>query len=63
MMAGVWHQALAKSLVWYNTKEFEAAGYEIPETYDELLALSDQMVEDGVAPGPSASKVNRQQDG
>ncbi|MBY9077703.1 carbohydrate ABC transporter substrate-binding protein [Paenibacillus sp. HN-1] len=50
IMAGVWHQALAKSLVWYNKKEFEDAGYQIPQTYDELLALSDQMVSDGVAP-------------
>ena len=39
-----------KSLVWYNPNTFEAGGYEIPETWDDLLALSDQMVADGVAP-------------
>jgi len=50
IMAGVWHQALAKSLVWYPVEEFEVAGYEIPQSYDELIALSDQMVADGVQP-------------
>ena len=50
IMAGVWHRVNAKSLVWYPKREFEEAGYEIPETWDELIALSDQMVADGVAP-------------
>lgn len=50
MMAGVWHQAVVKSLVWYPVKEFEAAGYQVPKTYDELIKLSDQMVNDGVQP-------------
>ena len=30
--------------------EFDAAGYEIPETWDDLLALSDQIVADGGIP-------------
>ena len=47
---GVWHGADVKSLVWYPKPEFEAAGYEIPETWDELLALSDQIVADGGVP-------------
>ncbi|MCI3921418.1 ABC transporter substrate-binding protein [Paenibacillus sp. TRM 82003] len=50
IMAGVWHRVNAKSLVWYPKREFEEAGYEIPETWDDLIALSNQMVEDGVAP-------------
>lgn len=50
IMAGVWHRVTAKSLVWYNKKEFDAAGYEVPQTWDELIALSDQMVEDGITP-------------
>lgn len=49
-MAGVWHRYNAKSLVWYPVDDFEAAGYEIPETWDELIALSDQMVSDGGVP-------------
>jgi alpha-glucoside transport system substrate-binding protein len=39
-----------KSLVWYPKKEFAAAGYKIPKTHDELLALTDQIKADGVAP-------------
>ena len=47
---GVWYRASIKSLVWYPVPEFEEAGYTIPESYDELLALTDQMVEDGYTP-------------
>jgi alpha-glucoside transport system substrate-binding protein len=36
--------------VWYPKAEFEAAGYTVPETWDELLALSDQILADGTAP-------------
>ncbi|MFW5686003.1 MAG: ABC transporter substrate-binding protein [Spirochaetota bacterium] len=50
IQAGVWYRASVKSLVWYNTGVFEAEGYEIPETWAELLALSDQMVDDGYTP-------------
>jgi alpha-glucoside transport system substrate-binding protein len=39
-----------KSMVWYPKDDFDAAGYEVPETWDELIALSDQIVEDGSAP-------------
>ena len=48
--AGVWHRFNAKSQVWYPKEEFEAAGYEIPETWDEMIALSDQIVADGDKP-------------
>ncbi len=48
--AGVWHRFNAKSLVWYPVDDFEAAGYEIPETWDEMVALSDQIVADGDKP-------------
>lgn len=50
IQAGVWYRASVKSLVWYNLPTFEAEGYAIPETWDELLALSDQMVADGYVP-------------
>jgi alpha-glucoside transport system substrate-binding protein len=36
-----------KSLVWYNQPVFEEAGYEIPETWDELMALTEQIAADG----------------
>lgn len=49
-IAGVWYRGNVKSLVWYPKDDFEAAGYEIPTTWDELIALSDQMVADGITP-------------
>ena len=36
------------SFVWYSPKTFAANGYAIPTTWDELWALSDQMVADGL---------------
>lgn len=39
-----------KSIVFYHMPTFEANGYEIPETYEDLVALSAQMVSDGQTP-------------
>jgi len=39
-----------KSMVWYPKDDFDAAGYTVPETWDELMALSDQIVADGGTP-------------
>jgi alpha-glucoside transport system substrate-binding protein len=39
-----------KSLVWYVPEAFEEGGYEIPETWEDMYALSEQMVEDGNTP-------------
>ena len=50
IQAGVWYRASIKSLVWYNIPAFEAEGYDIPETWDEMIALSDEMVGDGYFP-------------
>jgi alpha-glucoside transport system substrate-binding protein len=48
--AGIWARFNAKSLVWYPKAAFEAAGYEVPTTWEELIALSDQIVADGDSP-------------
>ena len=39
-----------KSMVWYPKAEFDKAGYTVPKTWDEMLALSDQIVADGGTP-------------
>jgi alpha-glucoside transport system substrate-binding protein len=40
-----------KSMIWYPVDDFEEAGYEVPETFDDLLALSEQIRdEQGVPP-------------
>lgn len=49
-MAGLWHNNDVKSLVWYPKKAFDAKGYKVPTTWDEMIALSDQIVADGSAP-------------
>lgn len=48
--AGIWARFNGKSLVWYPKAAFEAAGYEVPTTWEELVALSDQIVADGDSP-------------
>lgn len=39
-----------KSMVWYPKDDFDAAGYTVPTSWDELIALSDQIVADGGTP-------------
>ena len=47
MTGGVWHRFNGKSLVWYPKDDFDAAGYSVPTTWDELLALTQQIADDG----------------
>ncbi len=47
---GIFYKVAIKSLVWYNPKAFEANGYQVPTTWDDLIALSDQIVADGGTP-------------
>ncbi|MBL8062271.1 MAG: carbohydrate ABC transporter substrate-binding protein [Anaerolineales bacterium] len=45
--AGVMHRYSGKSLVWYPKKAWDAAGYQVPETWDDLVALTQQIADDG----------------
>jgi alpha-glucoside transport system substrate-binding protein len=47
---GITWGAFTKSVVWYPAPEFEAAGYEVPTTWDELTDLADQIVASGSSP-------------
>jgi alpha-glucoside transport system substrate-binding protein len=47
---GIPAKADLKSLVWYSPQAFTDAGYAVPTTFDEFLALSDQMIADGNTP-------------
>jgi alpha-glucoside transport system substrate-binding protein len=47
IMAGVWQRVNGKSLVWYPKKAFDEAGYTIPQTWDEMLQLTQQIADDG----------------
>lgn len=44
---GVYYKADLKSIVWYPVQAFADNGYEVPTTWSELMALSDQIVADG----------------
>jgi alpha-glucoside transport system substrate-binding protein len=39
-----------KSMVWYPKKAFDAKGYQVPTTWDEMMALTDQIKADGGTP-------------
>ena len=39
-----------KSLVWYSPDNFEDNGYEIPQTMEDLVSLTEQMASDGNTP-------------
>jgi alpha-glucoside transport system substrate-binding protein len=39
-----------KSFVWYSPKTFKEKGYKVPETWDDLIKLSDQIAAGGAKP-------------
>jgi alpha-glucoside transport system substrate-binding protein len=46
----IFMKAADKGTVWYNPKVFSANGWTVPDTWDEMIALSDQIVADGKVP-------------
>ncbi len=50
IMAGLWARANTKGTIWYNKKAFDKAGYKVPATWAELVALQNQIKKDGDAP-------------
>ncbi|WP_296417443.1 ABC transporter substrate-binding protein [Pseudooctadecabacter sp.] len=47
---GFFYNVNVKSLVWYVPENFEDAGYEVPETMEDLIALSEEMIANGDTP-------------
>ena len=47
---GVPNKTDLKSIVWYNTSIFESGGYAVPQSFEELSALTIQMITEGVTP-------------
>ncbi|MEV4436432.1 extracellular solute-binding protein [Streptomyces sp. NPDC049585] len=47
---GVYFKATNKSLVWYNTKVFEAAGVKAPATWADFLRTAQAIADYGVPP-------------
>ncbi len=50
MLGGVFERVNVKGTVWYPKKQFDAAGYKVPTTWDEQQKLMDQIVADGDTP-------------
>jgi alpha-glucoside transport system substrate-binding protein len=47
---GLFYRVDLKSLVWYSPDAFAEMGYDIPESMEELKALTQQIVDDGGTP-------------
>ncbi|MEM9483268.1 MAG: ABC transporter substrate-binding protein [Cyanobacteria bacterium P01_F01_bin.116] len=47
---GLWMRSDPKSFVWYAPESFESAGYTIPTSWDELMALTEKIAADGNTP-------------
>ena len=50
IVAGIWARANGKSFVFYPKKAFDEAGYTVPTTWDEMVALTEQIASDGDTP-------------
>ncbi|MEV8465419.1 ABC transporter substrate-binding protein [Fluviibacterium sp. DFM31] len=47
---GFFYKIDVKSLIWYVPEAFDEAGYDVPESLEDLKALTDQIVADGGTP-------------
>ncbi|MFD1342499.1 ABC transporter substrate-binding protein [Litorisediminicola beolgyonensis] len=47
---GMFYRVDLKSLVWYSPTAFDEAGYDIPETMEELKELTQEIFDDGGTP-------------
>ncbi|MEL6575052.1 MAG: ABC transporter substrate-binding protein, partial [Pseudomonadota bacterium] len=47
---GFFYKVDVKSLIWYSPDNFDDAGYDVPETLEELKALTEQIAADGSVP-------------
>jgi len=47
---GVFIKATVKNLVWYRPDVFQERGYQVPQTWEELQSLEQQIISEGVAP-------------
>jgi alpha-glucoside transport system substrate-binding protein len=50
ILAGLWDGFYLDSVVFYPKAAFDQAGYQVPATWEELLALSNRIIQDGGTP-------------
>ena len=46
----LWYRASVKSLIWYNPTAFSEKGYDVPQSWPQLMALSERIIADGGTP-------------
>ncbi len=46
----LFYKAANKGTIWYSPKQFQANGWQIPTTWDQLIALSNQIANSGKYP-------------
>jgi alpha-glucoside transport system substrate-binding protein len=49
-LIAIFTKVAVKGLIFYNPEQFEAAGYEVPEDFDGLTSLVEQIAADGTPP-------------
>jgi alpha-glucoside transport system substrate-binding protein len=49
-VVGVFVKVSVKGLIWYNPAAFSDAGYAVPESWDDMTALVDEIAADGTTP-------------
>lgn len=47
---GLFLDVLPRNLVWYSPEKFAQAGYQVPQSWEELLQLEERMIADGHVP-------------
>ncbi|NLY73694.1 MAG: extracellular solute-binding protein, partial [Firmicutes bacterium] len=47
---GIFFKVANKSVIWYNPKKFAENGWSVPETWDELIALTQKIAAAGKTP-------------
>jgi alpha-glucoside transport system substrate-binding protein len=46
----IFYKAANKGTIWYNPAQFQSNGYQLPTTWDQLIALSNQIASGGKYP-------------
>jgi alpha-glucoside transport system substrate-binding protein len=49
-LVGIFIKASVKGLIWYDPKVWDANGYEIPKTWDDMMTLSQNIADSGTTP-------------
>jgi alpha-glucoside transport system substrate-binding protein len=49
-MVGIFIKTSVKGLIWYDPKVWQQAGYQVPQSWDDMMKLSDQIASTGATP-------------